>query len=634
MERYRQLFLDESAKHLQSVEERLLGRGPLGRRDVDEIFRQIHSLKGMAASMEYGPMAQLAHRMEDLLDRWRQAGGAAPDSAKDLCLRVCDRLAEMRDKVAAGSDAEVDWSDLEELLGSVERRREPEGLRVRILIAPDCGSPSARAYLVLLRFRELDPDVASEPAETDILRGIPVSQLELTLHGVGRVDVELLYETLTEVAGLEFPGEGIELDLPEETPEPSPAPLPEPPTEPEPEEPGEAPGGEPGEGDRVRLPETVQVPVALLDEFVDLLGEMTICRGNLETTARPLESELLKEEINRLGNHVRAFHERVMGLRMLPFSLVTGALRRVVREQASRLGKEVQLQIFGEEIGMDKSILLHIADPLVHLLRNALDHGLEAPEERRQRGKPPKGVIRLGAARARNRVEITVADDGRGIDVEAVRKKAVEIGLFRDEDSRRMANAEIFACLFRPGFSTRAAVSELSGRGVGLDVAKTRVEALGGTIEISSTPGTGAEFRVSLPLSVAIVPVLLVSVGESVLGLPTSAVVRTVEAQARDVRKKEGAHVLLTEQGQVPMLSLARVLRLQGRKRFERVPLVLTQTGAGVVALAVDAFLKEEDLFIKPLRGPLKALRGLSGYSVLGDGRLVFLLDPPTLLAG
>jgi two-component system chemotaxis sensor kinase CheA len=319
---------------------------------------------------------------------------------------------------------------------------------------------------------------------------------------------------------------------------------------------------------------------------------------------------------------------------MLPFSLVTGALRRVVREQASRLGKEVQFQIFGEEIGMDKSILLHIADPLVHLLRNALDHGLEAPEERRQRGKSPKGVIRLGAARARNRVEITVADDGRGIDVEAVRKKAVEIGLFRDEDSRRMANAEIFACLFRPGFSTRAAVSELSGRGVGLDVAKTRVEALGGTIELSSTPGTGAEFRVSLPLSVAIVPVLLVSVGESVLGLPTSAVARTVEAQARDVRKKEGAHVLLTEQGQVPMLSLARVLRLQGRKRFERVPLVLTQTGAGVVALAVDAFLKEEDLFIKPLRGPLKALRGLSGYSVLGDGRLVFLLDPPTLLAG
>ncbi len=630
MERYRQLFLDESAKHLQAVEERLLGRGPLGRRDVDEIFRQIHSLKGMAASMEYGPMAQLAHRMEDLLDRWRQAGGTAPDSAKDLCLRVCDRLAEMRDKVAAGSDAEVDWSDLAELLGSVERRREPEGFRARVLIAPDCGSPSARAYLVLLRFRELDPDVVSEPAEADILRGLPVSQLELTLHGVGRVDVELLYETLTEVAGLEFPGEGIELDLAEEPPELPPASIPEPSPEAEPEEPEE----EPGEGEQVRLPETVQVPVALLDEFVDLLGEMTICRGNLETTARSLESELLKEEINRLGNHVRAFHERVMGLRMLPFSLVTGALRRVVREQSSRLGKEVQLQIHGEEIGMDKSILLHIADPLVHLLRNALDHGLESPEERRQRGKPPKGVIRLGAARARNRVEITVADDGRGIDVEAVRRKAVETGLFRDEDSRRMANAEIFACLFRPGFSTRTAVSELSGRGVGLDVAKTRVEALGGTIELSSTPGTGAEFRVSLPLSVAIVPVLLVGVGESVLGLPTSAVVRTVEAQARDVRKKEGAHVLLTEQGQVPMLSLARVLRLQGRKRFERVPLVLTQTGAGVVALAVDQFLKEEDLFIKPLRGPLKALRGLSGYSVLGDGRLVFLLDPPTLLAG
>jgi len=500
------------------------------------------------------------------------------------------------------------------------------------VLASDCGSPAARAYLILLRFRELDPEVHSEPSEDEILRGIAVSHVDLVLRGASREAVEELYTGLTEVAGLEFPGEGIELDV-SEGPQLRPAaPLAvEPP-------PGEAPAPEPAtlvaaaEEARVRLPETVQIQVALLDEFVDLLGEMTISRGHLEAAARTLGSELLKEEINRLGNLVRSFHEKVMGLRMLPFSLVTGALKRFVREQGAKLGKDVELAITGEEIGMDKSILLQVSDPLLHLLRNALDHGLEAPDERRQKGKPPRGVIRVAAARARNRVEISVSDDGQGIDVEAVRRKGVEMEFFGEEESRRLPNREILFCLFRPGFSTRATVSELSGRGVGLDVVKTKVDALGGALEVTSTPGSGTQFRLSLPLSVAIIPVLLVSVGENVLALPTANVVRTVEAQTRDVRRKEGAHVLLTEHGQVPILSLAQVLRLQGRKRFDRVPLVLAQTGSGVVALAVDSFLKEEDLFIKPLRGPLRALPGLSGYTVLGDGRLVFLLDPPTLL--
>jgi two-component system chemotaxis sensor kinase CheA len=636
MERYRTLFLDESLKHLQAVEERMLSPEPFDRPALDAVFREMHSLKGMAASMGYAAMAALSHRLEDLLDGRRKAGADLPEAVRDLCLRVCDRLGEMRDDVAAGGSAELDWSDLARRVEEVEAAEgEPggageDGLRVRVLLAPDCGSPAARAYLVLLRFREEDPAVTSRPTEAEILGGVPVSHLDLTLHGLGRDEVEAVYAEFTEVAGLEFPGEGIELG-----PEADDllAPAPDRPEEAE-EEPADGVPQAPREEARVRLPETVQVPVALLDVFVDVLGEMTISRGHLEATARTLGSELLKEEVNHLGGLVRSFHERVMGLRMLPFSLISGTLKRLVREHAAQLGKEVDLALSGEEIGMDKSILLQLSDPLVHLLRNALDHGLETPEERRQKGKPPRGRIRVAVARARNRVEVTVADDGRGIDVEAVRRQAVERGIFREEESRRLSNTEIFSCLFRPGFSTRTSVTELSGRGVGLDVVKTKADALGGALVLTSTPGAGTEVRLSLPLSVAIVPVLLVGVGASALALPTASVVRTVEAQPRDVRKKDGRHVLLTEEGQVPILSLARVLRLKGRRRFDRVPLVLAQTGSGVVALAVDRFLREEDLFIKPLRGPLRALQGLSGYSVLGDGRLVFLLDPPTLLRG
>ncbi|GAB4272839.1 MAG: chemotaxis protein CheA [Deferrisomatales bacterium] len=652
MERYRELFLTESHKHLQIVEERMLAPGELDQEALDAVFREIHSLKGMAASMGYEAMAELAHRLEDLLDRWRGAGAAPPPDARDRCLRACDRLAEMRDDVASGGAGDLDWADLEPTLAEPSAVGEPDppqaGSTVaRIRLDPGCESPAARAYLILLRFREIDPEVASDPPESEILQGIPVASLELRLHGVERADVEEIYATLTEVTGLEFP-QSAPAPEPEvqEAREPDPVPDgegavqrpgPEAPAGGEPLTPeesgaaGPAPARPGGEESRMRLPETVQAPIQLLDEFVDLLGEMTISRSHLEDMARSLGSEILRDEVDRLGKLVRAFHGRVMALRMLPFALITGSLKRLVREHSAALGKEVELRISGEEIGMDKSILLQVSDPLVHLLRNALDHGLETPERRRARGKPPRGVIEIRAARARNQVEITVADDGVGIDVEAVRRRAVERGLFREEESRRLGSSEILACLFRPGFTTRDEVSRLSGRGVGLDVVKSRVDALGGTVDVVSTPGAGAEFRLRLPLSVAIVPVLMVLVGESVLALPTSHVTRTVEAQPQDVRKKETGHVLLTESGQVPILSLARVLRLEGKQRFDRVPLVIAQTGRGMTALAVDAFLREEDLFIKPVRGPLRALQGLSGYSVLGDGRLVFLLDPPTL---
>jgi two-component system chemotaxis sensor kinase CheA len=623
MERYRKLFLEEGHKHLQAVEDCLLESGEIGRAQVDALFREIHSLKGMAASMGYDPMAALAHRLEDRLDQWRHQGAEFTREQRSLCLQVCDRLEEMRFAVAEGGDGALDWDDLEPLLGPPAGRPaggnpvdggpapDPGGLQVRIDLDPECGSLAARCYLILLRFKELCPEVASVPPEAEILQGVGRDTITLSLPGISREDVEAVYASLTEVSRLQFP----------EAPE-------RPAADPSGGEPPPSAGDEP----RVKLPAAVQAPIELLDEFVDLLGEMTISRSHLEELAQGLGSEILKDEVDGLGKLVRSFHTRVMGLRMLPFSLITGSLKRLVREQSARLDKEVELRLTGEEIGMDKSILLQVSDPLLHLLRNSLDHGLESAEERQRRGKPVRGVIAIAAARARNRVELTLTDDGRGIDAEAVRRKAVELGLYRDEESRTLSPSEILGCLFRPGFSTRDTVSELSGRGVGLDVVKSKLDSLGGGIEVTSTYGEGSQFRLSLPLSVAIVPVLLVEVGDSVLALPTSIVAQTVEAHPRDVRKhQEGEHVLLTEKGQVPIVSLARVLKLGGRQKFDRLPLVLIHHRGGMAALAVDRFVTEEDLFIKPLKGPLRALRGISGYSVLGDGRLVFLLDPPTL---
>lgn len=620
MDRYRTLFLDESRRHLETAEGLLVAEGGLAPADLDALFREIHSLKGMAASMGFAAMASLAHGLEDRLDRWRGRADAPEPEGIDLCLKACDRLRAMREDVEQGGSGEAECGELSAALAAAceaaPQVDDASGLRARIHIDPACESPSARAYLVLLRFKELDPSVSSQPSEQEILRGARTPVLDLTFRGVGREEVEAVFATLTEVSALSFSGE--EPSAPSDrSAEPAPA---------------SAAEARPDEEPRLRLPETVQAPIRLLDEFVDLVGEMTIMRSHLEDTARTLGSEILRDEVDRLGALIRTFHTRVMGLRMLPFSIVTGGLKRLVRDVAARLGKEVELRLSGEEIGMDKSILLQLSDPLVHLLRNALDHGLETPEERRRRGKLSGGTIEIRAARAKNQIEVTVSDDGQGIDPEAVRRKAVDAGLFGEEESRRLGTREILACLFRPGFSTRTEVSELSGRGVGLDVVKTKVDALGGAIELASAFGAGTEVRLTLPLSVAIVPVLTVAVGTSVLALPVTSVANTVEALPRDVREKDGEHVLLTEQGQVSIVSLARLLRLEGRRKFDRMPLVLVAGPAGLTALAVDRFVREEDLFIKPLKGPLRRLPGLSGYSVLGDGGLVFLLDPATLL--
>lgn len=636
MERYRTLFLDESFKHVQAVEEQMLGAEEVEGEMLDSVFREIHSLKGMSASMGFGAMAELAHKFEDLLDSWRKGESSPPDGCKDLCLRVCDRLTEMRDDIASGGKGELEWSDLDAEINEASPKevltQNAGELFVKITISPDCESPAARAYLILRRFKEIDPNLRSTPSEDEIVKGVKTQSLEMSLIDMDRCEAEAIYETLTEVDGIEF-GEGEAAKSTEDAQAP-------PSDEPAPsfsenevvsieifDE--EQPAAE-AEG-KIRLPENVQAPVRLLDEFVDLLGEMTIARSHVEDIGRNLKSEMLLEEVDRLEKVIRSFHQRIMSLRMLPFSLITGNLKRLVRQHSASLGKEVALSFEGREIGMDKSILLQVSDPLIHLLRNSLDHGLEKPEQRQKKGKPETGEIKIKAERKRNRVEITVSDDGRGIDVESVRKKAVEAGLYKEDESRRMGQAEILSCLFRPGFTTRSTVSELSGRGVGLDVVKSAVDALGGAIEISSTPGKGTTFRLSLPLSVAIIPVLMVLIGGSTLAFPVASIESTLEAHPQDIRTKDGQHVLLTERGKVRIHSLAKMLRLEGRQKFERVPLIIVQTGSGLAALAVDSFLREEDLFIKPLKGPLRNLEGISGYSVMGDGRLVFLLEPATL---
>jgi two-component system chemotaxis sensor kinase CheA len=339
--------------------------------------------------------------------------------------------------------------------------------------------------------------------------------------------------------------------------------------------------------------------------------------------------------VDRLHAIVKDLHDKVMTVRMTPLSLVTERLPLVAREVARKLGKQVEVEVKGAEIEVDRAILEELSDPLVHVLRNAADHGVELPHLRLLAGKPAVGKIAVHARRERDRVILEVADDGKGMDPARLRAAAVARGALTPEAAAVLSDREalLLACL--PGVSTAETVTDVSGRGVGLDAVKRTVETVGGTLEIDSSPGAGSRVTLRLPLTVAVQPVLLVRVADEVLGLPIAKVHGAAQVSMSRLDTSRGAPVLAYDADLVPVHALDRLLGFPppqpGEGKDERA-VVVAEGAEGRVGLAVDALLGQHEAVLKPLGAPLEAVAGLSAVTVLGNGRPVFILDVPRLL--
>jgi len=320
---------------------------------------------------------------------------------------------------------------------------------------------------------------------------------------------------------------------------------------------------------------------------------------------------------------------------MTPIAVVTDRLPRAARDIARRRGRDVELTIEGADIELDRAIVDELADPVLHLLRNAIDHGIEPPEERRMRGKQPRGTLGVTVRRLRDRVVLELADDGRGIDVERLKSLAVERGLLTMDDARALPerDAVMLCCLL--GLSTAADVTDVSGRGVGMDAVKRAIEQVGGTLEIESTRGQGTRFRLSLPLTVAMVHLLLVGVGEEVYGLPIAKVSGVVEAPRDSLDHSENAPVLHFGQSVVPVHELGQLLEVphNGVDAAKPVPFVVVESDDGRLALGVDSLLGQQEAVLKAVARPLDLVPGLAGVTILGNGRPVFVLDVARLVA-
>ncbi|HLB05773.1 MAG TPA: chemotaxis protein CheA, partial [Thermodesulfobacteriota bacterium] len=381
------------------------------------------------------------------------------------------------------------------------------------------------------------------------------------------------------------------------------------------------------------LPKVVKVNTSLLDYFVGAIGELIINKSRLHQVSKGIPSKELKDGLNQLDRLVRDLQTQVMSVRMMPIESVTEKFPRVVRDLARKEGKEVNLDIEGQDIELDRSIIEGLGNPLIHLIRNCVDHGIELPDERRALGKALPARISIRASREKDQVSIEVSDDGRGMDPERLKDAAIKKGVITHEEAAEMDNNEALFLTCLPGLSTAKEVSDVSGRGVGMDAVKSAVESMGGGIDIDSRLGEGSTITLKLPLTVAIIQSLLVELAPEIFAIPINRVLRTLEVEREDVKMSQKQKLIDFNGYLIPLLSLRKILGLPSLPAQERfIPVVVTEVRGRVVGLVVDKFLGQQETFIKPLGRPLNKIAGLSGTTVLGNGRTIFLLDMGNLI--
>ncbi|MBI5547785.1 MAG: chemotaxis protein CheA [Deltaproteobacteria bacterium] len=649
MSKYLGLFASEALEHLEGLARELVRlEQEKSRTAVDAMFRHAHSVKGMAASMGFEQIAVLAHRIEDLVAEARSRPDALDADTTDVLLAATDHLTAMVKAAGAG----VPWPDalplIERLGGRLlaltgqapgptrvipafvsaaepipvlpepEPQALPPHLQVKVKIAPSCVVPGVRAFLVHKKLASLGNIFTVRPPLEDLKAGrIPEGMLALEIEVQGAHGTEAIQRALSTVADLET----VDISPVEARSQPAPAP-----TKPEPEPPRPL-GVEPAR--------TVRVKTEILDYFLDSAGELLLAVAHLrEVTKAVPEAHRTPVEagVDRLRALVKDLHDKVMSVRMTPLSLITDRLPRAARDIARKKGREVDLVIAGTEIELDRAILDELADPLLHILRNCIDHGLEDPEDRSKLGKGPRGRIVVAARRDRDRVLLEIEDDGRGMDVARLKAVALERGLITEQAAATMGEREALLLCCLPGVSTAEAVTDVSGRGVGMDAVKRAVESVGGTLDIDSQRGHGTRFTLRLPLTVAVVNVLLVGVGHEVFGLPIAKVRAVVEVVPETLSRSRNAPMLSHDGALLPVHVLAELLRLERTGAPGARPHVVVEAEPGPMALEVDRLLGQEEAVLKPVSRPLDLLPGLAGVTILGTGRPIFILDLPRLV--
>jgi len=636
---YAELFLTESREHIAGVNKALLelerdATGPGASAAVASIFRGVHTIKGMGATMGYAIVAELAHELETVLDRIRHGDLAINVAIMDVLFRATDVLEKAVEAAVAGRDGEVVATDLVATLhsfGATAPRRSSggwtipapagAGMLVRIRLAPDTPLRGVRAFIIIKALGALGEVTNTEPPieqiqsdgfDTDfavrLVSASPAAEVEDAIRKAG----DVVFVRVSEPQAAPRRSAPVTIET------------------------ATAPTSAPAVDTRsvVGQARHVRIDVRRLDTLMNLIGELLIARGRLTQLAGELGDLTLEETVTQSSRLIGELRDEITASRMVPVSHVFDRFPRVVRDAARAVGKQIDFVVDGKGIELDRSMLDEIGDSIVHLLRNAVDHGIETPEARTAAGKLPTGRLVLSAARDRSAVVIKVSDDGKGIDRERVLARAKRDGLV-DASRNDLTEDELLRLLARPGFSTAEKVTDLSGRGVGVDAVYTRVRALGGAMDIRSVPGQGTTMILRLPLTLAIVRALLVRVADEVYAIPLAHVSETIELESEILRTVKGREVLLARDEVLPLMRLRNLVGLPAYQPPSEIALehvVVIDLGDRRAGLVIDELTGQEEIVVKQYDAVREGLPFFGGATLLSDGSPSLIVDVSSLL--
>ncbi|MDA8235790.1 MAG: chemotaxis protein CheA [Clostridia bacterium] len=669
------LFLEEADEHLQLLEEDLVR---LEKEDdtadlLQAIFRSAHTLKGSSATLGHQRMAQLTHAMENILDKLRKDQVTLTTGVMDVLFEALDLLRVLKEEIVTLEESDVDLTGMLEGLAAVanqevvkpevkvekeeykmeldshekqvlrEAGEERNAFLINISLQENSEMLPVRALITMMTMRELGEIVKSQPSMEDIEREIVSTKMQVLL--LTDKPVDFLNNSINDLPDIvEFHIDSYQggESVPEEI-EVQPSVLAQ-------EAKIEEVKVQNGSNNKAAAKDikinkqnrTVRVDVELLDNLMNLVGELVIDRTRLAQVLGTLEARYedtdLTEDLNRTSIHIgrvtTQLQEEIMKARMLPVESLFNKFPRMMRDLSQKAGKEVDFQMEGQETELDRSIIEEIGDPLIHLLRNSVDHAIETPEERKAMGKNPVGMIKLGAHHEENHINIVVRDDGRGIDPEKIRASAVKKGLIAEDVAHRLGDQEAINLIFASGLSTASKVSDISGRGVGMDVVRTNLEKVNGAIEIHTEVGKGTEIKIKLPLTLAIIRALLVNLSQRVYAIPLTSVLETIRITNDQIKIINKREAIVVRGNVLPLLRLRELFNTPGVAEGEndKIFVVVVNMAGQQLGIVVDALVGEQEVVIKSLGKFIGDVQGIAGATILGDGSVALIIDVPSLM--
>lgn len=667
---YMSIFLEESLDNLQTLNESLLDleQNPEDTDKVNEIFRVAHTIKGMAATMGFTDLAELTHKMEDVLAEFRAGELKVTQDVVTVLFDCLDTLERMVDNVQEGSDESIDIDGIMKALEDIKERgvsgrdiapkevevnNSPAGtntslqlnqydtsvikqanekgynaIELNITLSENTLLKSARAFLIVKDLEEHGEILKSDPSTEEIENEEFDFELKFILITKNNVDEILqVVNGISEVVKVE--GNLVELEPVEEKKEEQKA-------ESNAKQPKVAPKGEQNQPaakkaspkkEMKKAHQSVRVDLERIDNLMNMVSELVIYRTRLEQIVVSQKSPELNETLEQVGRTTSDLQDLVMKIRMLPLDTVFNRFPRMIRDISVELNKEINFVIEGAETELDRTVIDEIGEPLIHLLRNAADHGIESKEERVAKGKTPVGTVKLVAYQEGTKALIKVIDDGAGINVEKVKAKAEERGI----NTEGLSENDIKNLIFAQGFSTNEVVTDISGRGVGMDVVKTKIAALGGTVDLYSEEGKGSTFVIKLPLTLQIIQALLVKVGEDTLAISLGFIDRVIDYKEENIKRSNGKEVIVYRENVIPLIRLNETLDIESSETDKKF-VIIVNVGDKTIGLLVDSLLGQQEIVIKPLGKTLKNLDQYIGATILGNGLVTLILDVGALL--